>query len=58
VAPIKDEVVSLLPNLPSNNDEDFHEERVLELLFYLFHHLEKKLLRSSSECLSAANRLD
>jgi len=39
-APVKDEVVSLLPNLPSSNDEDLHKG-VLELLFCLSHHLEK-----------------
>ena len=58
-APVKDEVVSLLPNLPSSNDEDLHKG-VLELLFCLSHHLEKKknLLQSPSEFLRAANRLD
>jgi hypothetical protein len=40
-APVKDEVVSLLPNLPSSND-DLHKGGVLELLFCLSHHLEKK----------------
>ena len=40
-APVKDEIVSLLPNLPSSNDEDLHKG-VLELLFCLSHHLEKK----------------
>jgi len=39
-APVKDEVVSLLPNLPSSNDEDLHKG-VLELLYCLSHHLEK-----------------
>jgi len=56
--PIEDEAVSLLPNLPSSSDEDLHEG-VVELLFCLFHHLEKKsLLQSPSEFLRAANRLD
>jgi hypothetical protein len=39
--PVKDEVVSLLPNLLSSNDEDLHKEGVLELLFCLSHHLKK-----------------
>jgi len=39
MTPIKDEVVSLLPNLPSSNDEYLHEG-VVKLLFCLFHHLE------------------
>jgi hypothetical protein len=39
--PIKDEVVSLLPNLPCRNDEEFHEEGVLRLSFSLLHHLKE-----------------
>jgi hypothetical protein len=40
MSPVKDEVVSLLPSLPSSN-EDLHKEGVLELLFCMSHHLEK-----------------
>jgi len=45
--PVKDEVVSLLPNLPSSNDEDLHKG-VLELSFCLSYHLEKNVLQSPS----------
>ena len=48
MTPIKDEVVSLLPNLPSSSDEDLHEG-VVELLFCLFHHLEKKKSPAKSQ---------
>jgi len=39
--PIKDEVVSLLPNLPCRNGEELHEKGILRLSFSLLHHLEK-----------------
>ena len=39
--PIKDEVVSLLPNLPCRNGEELHEKGILRLSFNLLHHLEK-----------------
>jgi hypothetical protein len=32
-ASIKNEVVSLLPDMPSNHDEGLHEEGILVLLF-------------------------
>jgi len=32
-ASIKNEVVSLLPDMPSSNDEGLHEEGILVLLF-------------------------
>jgi hypothetical protein len=35
---IEDEVVSLFPNRPGRNDEDFHEKIVGELTFGLIHH--------------------
>ena len=39
--PIKDEVISLLPNLPCRNDEELHEKGIMRLSFSLLHHLEK-----------------
>jgi hypothetical protein len=38
IASIKDEVISLLPNQPSTQDEYFHEEIIVTLLSCLFHH--------------------
>ena len=38
---IKNEVISLLPNLPVSYDENLHEERPLKLLFSINHHLEE-----------------
>ena len=34
-------VISLLPNLPRGDGEDFHEGGTLELLLCLYHHLEE-----------------
>jgi hypothetical protein len=38
VAPIKDEIISLFPNLPAAQDEDVHEEFVIEIKPGLLHH--------------------
>ena len=38
---IKDEIVPLLPDLPSSNDEDLHEERALKLLLSLNQHMKE-----------------
>ena len=39
--PIKDEVISLLSNLPCRNDEELQEKGIPRLSFSLLHHLEK-----------------
>jgi hypothetical protein len=38
LSPVKDGVVHLLPNEPSSNYKDFHEERAAEIAFCLLHH--------------------
>jgi hypothetical protein len=38
----KDQVISLFPNVPSSNDENFHEEGVIEVIFSQFHHPEER----------------
>jgi hypothetical protein len=38
---IKNKIISLLPNLPSGNDESLHKEGVLILKFSVLHHLEE-----------------
>jgi hypothetical protein len=37
-ASVEDEVISLFPNQPGSNDECFHEEAVIVMLFCVFHH--------------------
>jgi hypothetical protein len=38
VAPIKDKIISLFPNLLAVQDEDFHEEFAIEIKLGLLHH--------------------
>jgi hypothetical protein len=38
VTPIKDEVISLFPNLPGTQNKNFHEELVVEVKPGLLHH--------------------
>jgi hypothetical protein len=38
---IKNKIISLLPNLPSGNDESLHKEGVLILKLSVLHHLEE-----------------
>jgi hypothetical protein len=37
-ASVQDEVISLFPNQLGSNDECFHEEAVIVMLFCVFHH--------------------
>jgi hypothetical protein len=41
MTPIKDEVISLFPNLPSHNGEYLHKVGIRKLLLGLYQHLEQ-----------------
>jgi hypothetical protein len=40
-APVEDEIIPLLPYLPSHNDKEFHEEIMMQLSSNFFRHLMK-----------------
>jgi hypothetical protein len=49
VSSIKDEIVSFFPDLPSTNNEDFHEKIKVEWLPHLFHHEMKLEIKSPED---------